>query len=149
MVSGLHLSLVCGVFATRTGRFRRLRSAAAILLVLFMMGLTGFSPSVLRAGIGALILHLGSLFLLSADPLTSMALAAVLISFQGPYAVCDLAFQLSFAAALGVVLAGEALKMMQAKQPDDKKLPLCRLKEGALSLCCPRCSRRSSPCRYS
>ncbi len=137
VVSGLHLSLVCGVFATHTGRFRRLRSAAAILLVLFMMGLTGFSPSVLRAGIGALILHLGSLFLLSADPLTSMALAAVLISFQGPYAVCDLAFQLSFAAALGVVLAGEALKMMQAKQPDDIRPPLCRLKEGALSLLLP------------
>lgn len=137
VVSGLHLSLVCGVFATHTGRFWRLRSAAAILLVLFMMGLTGFSPSVLRAGIGALILHLGSLFLLSADPLTSMGLAAVLISFQGPYAVCDLAFQLSFAAALGVVLAGEGLKMMQAKRSGGKSQIFYRVKEEILSLLLP------------
>ena len=126
VVSGLHLSLVCGVFASRTGRFWRLRAVAAILLVLFMMGLTGFSPSVLRAGIGALILYLGSLLLLPADPLTSMGLAAVLISFQGPYAVCDLAFQLSFAAALGVVLAGEVLGMMRADQENRAKQPVIR-----------------------
>ncbi|HJB67622.1 MAG TPA: ComEC/Rec2 family competence protein [Candidatus Fournierella excrementigallinarum] len=138
VVSGLHLSLVCGVFATRTGRLWRVRSAAAILLVLFMMGLTGFSPSVLRAGIGALILHLGSLFLRSADTLTSMGIAAVLISFQGPYAVCDLAFQLSFAAALGVVLAGERLQAMRAKQAGDNRPSLlCRLKESAASLLLP------------
>lgn len=138
VVSGLHLSLVCGVFATRTGRLWRVRSAAAILLVLFMMGLTGFSPSVLRAGIGALILHLGSLFLRSADTLTSMGIAAVLISFQGPYAVCDLAFQLSFAAALGVVLAGERRQAMRAKQAGDNRPSLlCRLKESAASLLLP------------
>lgn len=138
VVSGLHLSLVCGVFATRTGRFWRIRSAAAVLLVLFMMGLTGFSPSVLRAGISALILHLGSLFLLSADPLTSMGIAAVLISFQGPYAVCDLAFQLSFAATLGVVLAGERLKAVPEQQENGSDRALFRrLRAGVLSLLLP------------
>ena len=128
VVSGLHLSLVCGIFAFRTGRFWRARSVAAALLVLFMMELTGFSPSVLRAGIGALLLYLGNLFLLPADPLTSMGIAAVLISFQGPYAVCDLAFQLSFAAALGVVLAGERLKARRAARPQTKNRARLRLR---------------------
>lgn len=138
VVSGLHLSLVCSVFAARTGRFWRLRSATAILLVLFMMGLTGFSPSVLRAGIGALILYLGSLFLRAADPLTSMGIAAILISFQGPFAVCDLAFQLSFAAALGVVLAGEVLNTMRAKHTvNPENTLLRRIKEGTAAILLP------------
>ena len=124
VVSGLHLSLVCGVFGARTGRFWRLRAVTAIAVVLFMMALTGFSPSVLRAGIGALILHLGSLFLRSADPLTSMGLGAVLISLQGPYAVCDIAFQLSFAAALGVVLAGETLRPLRPDEEEREAVPL-------------------------
>lgn len=136
VVSGLHLSLVCGVFAARTGRLWRFRALASVLLVLFMMTLTGFSPSVLRAGVGALILHLGSLFLLPADPLTSMGLAAVLISFQSPYAVCDLAFQLSFAAALGVVLAGERIKAGQANNTKERPL-LSRIKAAAASLLLP------------
>ena len=136
VVSGLHLSLVCGVFAARTGRLWRFRALASVLLVLFMMALTGFSPSVLRAGVGALILHLGSLFLLPADSLTSMGLAAVLISFQSPYAVCDLAFQLSFAAALGVVLAGERIKAGQADSTKERPL-LSRIKAAAVSILLP------------
>lgn len=126
VVSGLHLSLVCGVFGARTGRFWRLRAVAAIFVVLFMMVLTGFSPSVLRAGVCALILHLGGLLLLAADPLTSMGLAAVLISLQGPYAVCDIAFQLSFAAALGVVLAGEMLRPMRPQEDEKEEAPWWR-----------------------
>lgn len=139
VVSGLHLSLICGVFTTRSsGRFRRLRSLAACGVVLFMMALTGFTPSVLRAGIGALIFHLGNLALQPADPFTSMGIAALLISLQGPYAVCDLAFQLSFAAALGVILAGEIVKPLR---PDEtgktKPHPWERLRYHAADLLLP------------
>ena len=139
VVSGLHLSLVCGVFATRSGgRFRRLRALAALGLVLFMMCLTGFTPSVLRAGVGALIFYTGDLFLLSADSLTSMGLAAVLISLQGPYAVCDLAFQLSFAAALGVVLAGGVLRSLRPDASDKKETPpLVKIRFYAADLLLP------------
>ena len=120
VVSGLHLSLVCGVLGSRIGRFRRVRALANIAFVLFMMALTGFTASVMRAGIGALIFQLGNLLLLPADPLTSMGIAAVLISLQGPYAVCDLAFQLSFTSTLGVVLAGSLLRSMRARRGEGK-----------------------------
>src|SRR5699024_7271572 len=56
VVSGLHLTLLCGAFLGNRpcgGRFRKQKALAAMLLVLCMMALVGFTPSVTRAGVGA------------------------------------------------------------------------------------------------
>ncbi len=109
VVSGLHLTLLCGAFVGNrpgSGRFRRLRAVGAMLLVCFMMALTGFTPSVTRAGIAALLFYLGALLLQPSDSFTSLGVAAAVLSVRNCYAVCDLGLQLSFAATLGVLLAG-------------------------------------------
>lgn len=139
VVSGLHLSLLCGVFAPARGagaRWRRLRYLLAIALVVFMMALTGFTPSVVRAGIAALITYAGGLLLLAPDPLTSLGVAALLISFQGPYAVCDLAFQLSFAATLGVAVANVLLQPLRQRTREKGDIG-SRLAAGAAGLVLP------------
>lgn len=108
VVSGLHLTLLCDAFLGNrpcSGRFRRLKAVAAMLLVLGMMALVGFTPSVTRAGVGALIFYTGAFFLQPADSFTSLGVAAVLLSLQNCYAVCDLGLQLSFAATFGVLCA--------------------------------------------
>ena len=133
VVSGLHLSLLCGAFVMGSplqGRFRRLRAVGAMGLVLFMMALTGFTPSVLRAGIAALIFYAGAAALLPADSLTSLGVAAALISLQGPYAVCDIGLQLSFTAACGVALSAQLAGPWQAKAKESGRLPDV-LKSGA------------------
>ena len=61
--------------------------------------------SVSRAGIVLLVALVGDFFLLPPDLLTSTSFAAILMGLQNAYAPCDLGFQLSFCAVLGVQAA--------------------------------------------
>lgn len=105
VVSGLHLSLVCGLLAGSL-RNSRLRAVANLVIFPLYTILTGFSPSILRAGTAMLIGSVGALFALPVDPFTSLGIAALLLGISNPFAACDLGLQLSFAATLGVLCAG-------------------------------------------
>ncbi len=107
-ISGLHLSLLCGLLSTGDQRFRFFRPYLALqaVLTIFYMALTGLPVSVLRAGIIYLVSLLGYALLQPPDLLTSLGLAAVLISLPNAYAVCDIGFQLSFCGVLGVQASG-------------------------------------------
>ncbi|WP_204647373.1 ComEC/Rec2 family competence protein [Gemmiger formicilis] len=107
-ISGLHLSLLCGILAAggRKWRFFRPYLAVQALMTVFYMALTGFPVSVLRAGIIYLIALLGYALLQPPDLLNSLGLAAVLISLPNAWAPCDIGFQLSFCGVLGVQLSG-------------------------------------------
>lgn len=109
VVSGLHVSVLCGLVLprARSRRMRVLRAWLSMGAAVLLMGIVGFTPSVTRAGIAALILNLGVLLLQPGDSLTALAAAVFLMSAGNAYAVCDLALQLSFAATLGVLLGGE------------------------------------------
>ena len=116
VVSGLHLSLLCGAFIGNKsiqGRWRKQKAIAAILLSLFLMGLTGGTPSIMRAGTAAIIFYLGVFFLLPADSITSLAFAAFMAGFSGPYAYCNLGLQLSYLATMGVIIASNASGAIQ------------------------------------
>lgn len=104
VVSGLHLTLTAGVFLSR-GKQRHFRAGAlaAALTALFMMELAGMTPSVVRAGTAMLVSVVGTFVLAAPDPLTSLGLAGLLLCLGNPYGVCDLSFQLSFCACLGLI----------------------------------------------
>lgn len=113
-VSGLHVTLLCGIFSFGyRRRFYRPLILLRAALVIFYMFLTGLPVSVLRAGIVFLLALAGDFFLQPADPLTSTGAAAVLIGLQNGYAPCDVGFQLSFCAVLGVQLAGSLVRWEQ------------------------------------
>ena len=78
------------------------------------MGLTGLPFSVFRAGVMFLIMLVGSLLLQPPDSLTALALAAIIIGVQQPFAPCDIGFQLSVCGVLGV-LAASALAKRQTQ----------------------------------
>ena len=106
-VSGLHVALLCGIFSFGfRRRFVRPLIVLRAFLVIFYMLLTGLPVSVLRAGLVFLIALAGDFFLQPVDLLTSTGAAAVLLGLQNAYAPCDLGFQLSFCAVLGVQAAG-------------------------------------------
>ena len=118
-VSGLHLALLCGLLGFgRKWKFYRplilLRAAAA----LFYLLLTGMPVSVSRAGIVLLVALVGDFFLLPPDLLTSTSFAAILLGLQNAYAPCDLGFQLSFCAVLGVQAAAELARTEQRAAQD-------------------------------
>lgn len=110
-VSGLHVTLLCGIFSFGwRRRFLRPLIILRAFLVVFYMFLTGLPVSVLRAGLVFLIALAGTFFWQPADLLTSTGAAAVLLGLQNAYAPCDIGFQLSFCAVVGVQGAGALVR---------------------------------------
>ena len=113
VVSGMHVSILCGnVFGSVFGRRRRERSYRSrrvkalftAFLALLLAGVTGFTPSVCRAAVAVWVSALGVWVYGASDALTSLAAAGILMTARNSYAVCDIGFELSFAAVLGLSL---------------------------------------------
>lgn len=135
-VSGLHLTLLCGLFSFgRRRRFCRPLILARAAVAVFYMLLTGLPVSVLRAGIVFLLVLLGDWFYQPIDLLTLTGAAAILLGLQNPYAPCDVGFQLSFCAVLGVQAAAALAHWEEAHCPgqDAEGISAC-LRRGALAL---------------
>lgn len=105
VVSGLHLTLVCGLLTAPMPN-QRVRALLALLILPGFVLITGLSPSVLRAGVALAISSVGLAAGLPVDPFTSLGVAALVLGLLNPYAACDLGLQLSFCATLGVLCAG-------------------------------------------
>lgn len=108
-LSGMHLAILSALTSKmfkllRIGRKYNL--AITSLLILFYMAMTGFSPSVTRAGI--MLILTGTLFLLasSRDTVTALSFAVFVICLFEPYSIYDLGLWLSAFATLGVLEAG-------------------------------------------
>lgn len=138
-VSGLHTSLwtmfLFGLLQ-RLKLSRRSSAACSMGFVLFFMGLTGFSPSVTRAGI-MMLLYLGG-FLLHREPdsLNSLGFAALVILFANPFAAADLGMLLSFSATAGILLLHKPIARV-LERPADQYIrikPLCKACKGVAQL---------------
>lgn len=119
VVSGLHLGVLAGFLGggKNRRRFYRLRALLTLCLVLLLMAVSGFGPSVCRAGLAAILCQVGSLLLLAPDAVTSLGFAALLLGLQNPYAAGDVGLQLSVCATLGVLFAGRAARRFGAFCP--------------------------------
>lgn len=106
-VSGMHLSLwsaVLFLIMQKGSRAKRRANAVACVFVLFYIALTGFSPSVLRAGIMLLTVYVGRIRRLQADPLNSLGLAALLLLAANPFLAGNVSFLLSFFATAAILI---------------------------------------------
>ena len=129
VVSGMHVSILCGeVFVRRKKEqsyaSRRLRALWRAMLALLLVGVTGFTPSVLRAAVVVWVASLGVWVYGAPDALTSLGIAGVALTMGNGYAVCDVGFELSFSAVLGTLagaeLARRARSAMWRKQKSRK-----------------------------
>lgn len=103
--------LLCAV------RIRR-RPAAAITAgaIVAFMAITGFSPSVMRAGIMSLVCLAGIIIKRDADVINSLGLSALALCIVNPFAATDVGLLLSLTATLGmVVLSGKINAFVKAK----------------------------------
>lgn len=107
-VSGFHLSLwsslIAAALSENLKKHRIISNCILISFVIFFMALTGFSKSVVRAGIMLMILFTGKITKFKADSLNSLFIALTFILAANPYAVKSLSLQLSFLATLGIII---------------------------------------------
>lgn len=109
-VSGSHVALIYGVLLwsfRRLGeqrRWRILRSVVMLVVLWGYAGLTGATPSVLRATLTFTLFCLADMWRRQPDPVNSLAAAAVLLLAMDPLMLGQLSFQLSFLAVMGIAL---------------------------------------------
>ena len=139
VVSGMHVSVLCsGLFLAlpaarrreRSYRSRRCKAAVSAVLALLLVGVTGFTPSVCRAAVAVWISALGVWVYGPADALTSLAAAGILMTMRNSYAVCDVGFELSFAAVLGTLAGAELVRRAKGAGAQRRRARLPRRRPG-------------------
>lgn len=111
-LSGLHISVILLSLNTVLELFsarKKIYIVSATATVLFYMALTGFSHSVVRAGIMAIFSMAAELLHNRGDSVDSVCVALFIILLRDPYAIGSVSLQLSFLATLGIILLAAPL----------------------------------------
>jgi competence protein ComEC len=111
-ISGFNVMLLAGFvtacFGPLTGR--RQAIVAAIVIVLAYAAFTGASPSVLRATAMAVVMLVATLVGRQRSGFTAVVMAGAALVLWQPLIIADVAFQLSFAATVGIVLYAQPVR---------------------------------------
>ncbi len=105
-VSGLHVSLLLGVFEVVLKRLlvpKKLRIAVIVICGTVMLALTDFTPSAARSVLMLFAVYLNYMLAEENDAPTSLFVAVALIVLFSPFSVVDIGMWLSFGATLGLV----------------------------------------------
>ncbi len=107
-VSGMHLSfLVSAVMLL--GRRRKWVASPAAALMLAMMAVTGFPPSVVRAGIMQGLALLAYVLGREEDGFSALLLALCVLILLNPWSIADAGLQFSFLSVLGLMTVGKRI----------------------------------------
>jgi competence protein ComEC len=111
-ISGQNVAIVAGVIVASLAwcMGRRPATVAAIVLIWAYAAFVGGSPSVLRAAVMATVMLGAVLAGRPGSALGAITMAAAVLVILRPLIVDDVAFQLSFAATLGIVLAAKRIE---------------------------------------
>lgn len=111
-VSGVHLTIISSVMWFVLSQFplnKYVRFALLCAVIVIFVILSGASNSVVRAAVMLFIVYSGNIFYRSADTMNSLGIAALLLTFDCPFAVRDASFLLSFAGVIGISIAAPAV----------------------------------------
>lgn len=106
VVSGMHFAIIMSAVFKIIGRFwgsKITRAILALIGVIFISALCGFTMSILRAGLTYVIIALAPIFKRDYDPINTLCFAVILIMLFSPFAVFSISLQLSFLATLGIL----------------------------------------------
>lgn len=109
-LSGMHLaflSLALEKLLSLMKIGKKYRLAITAVFVFLYMAITGFSVSVVRAGIMVILSSLLFLLSRSKDSLTSLSVAVFIICLITPYAIFDISLQLSALSTFGIIAFSE------------------------------------------
>jgi competence protein ComEC len=125
-VSGLHVTVLSQAMLAlllflKTPR--KMAHVVAVIGVFLFMALTGFQPSILRAGLMCILFLFGQILGREPDSLNSLGLSVFAITVINPYAVNDLGLLLSFSATYGILVIYPLFQNIitkKLKQKDNK-----------------------------
>lgn len=106
-VSGAHVSyIILGIsFALNKIKLdKKLAKIFTILILIFFMFLTNFTPSVTRACIMGICILISGVFYIQTDFSNSISLALLIILIYNPFSIYNIGLQLSFGGTIGIVL---------------------------------------------
>ncbi len=122
-LSGMHLVIIAGALSLILSRLnKKIRLILICIFTLSYMALTGFLPSVTRAGIMLIISSLLFLLFHASDSITNLFISVFVIILASPYAVFDLSLWLSAFATLGVILYSEIIFKRKRSQSTVKRI---------------------------
>ncbi len=122
-VSGMHLSFLVSFLAVFLGR-GKLSSLVCVPVILLFMAVTGFTPSVVRAGIMQLAVCGSVLLDREYDNHTALALALAVLTGWNPFASHNVGLLLSFLSTLGILLFCERMSAALFSIPKEKEKKL-------------------------
>ena len=103
--SGFQVSFLLGIILAVTQRFSpKIRFGLGLLTLLLYLGLTGISPSVLRATLMGIAVLIALVTQRQTKPLNVLLGVAILLLIANPTWIFDIGFQLSFLATLGLMV---------------------------------------------
>jgi competence protein ComEC len=108
-VSGLNVAILVGIcilLFSVVGLYRGRWFTLIVLgvIVFLYVGVTGFEPSAVRAGLMAFFASLGFFIERKAEPLQGVFIAGIIILLFSPSALFEIGFQLSFGATIALIL---------------------------------------------
>ncbi len=120
-LSGMHLTVICAAVSFLLRSFSaNTRRISCIIIVLFYMLITGFSPSVTRAGLMLIILTLGAFSKRGSDAFTNLGLSVLVINLADPFSAADIGLLLSFACVFAILLYNPKKKELVLESKDLK-----------------------------
>ncbi|MGP1486742.1 ComEC/Rec2 family competence protein [Peptostreptococcus stomatis] len=110
-ISGLHISILVGIFLVLVGRINKLDRLGLLFVgLIFYNILVGGGPSITRS-IGLSVLGALAYFVdRRLDPINILALIASIMIYLNPYIIYNISFQLSFLAVLSIVIYSKYLR---------------------------------------
>lgn len=109
-VSGLHVGLIYLILIKLCSPFKKRRFGRLLTVILGLLGLwlyagvTGFSPSVLRASTMFSAILIGQQMKRSSSIYNTLAASAIALLFITPNLLMEVGFQLSYSAVIGILL---------------------------------------------
>ena len=118
-LSGMHLSILSmglGKALSLCRVNKKIRISVICIFVFLYMAITGFSVSVVRAGLMLIISSLLFLVARTKDSITSLTMAVAIICTVTPYAIFDISLWLSALATLGIIVLSEYTPLIKKPQ---------------------------------
>ncbi|MEG3028930.1 MAG: ComEC/Rec2 family competence protein [Oscillospiraceae bacterium] len=113
VVSGFHVIILMSFLNMAVHYIpihKKIKNVLVAIAVFIFMSIIGFSPSIVRAGVIAILALVLTNFKKSPDNITTLGLIVLITTVTSPYAARDIGLLLSYSACLGIIAGGNIVK---------------------------------------
>ena len=114
-VSGLHVSILCGLLYTLLARRRLLSCLIGIPVLFLFAAVAGFTPSITRACIMQSLMLIAMVIDREYDGPTALSFAVLVMLGANPLTIMSVSFQLSVGCMVGIFLFSEPIRQYLLK----------------------------------